>query len=120
VKLVISEIKKFDILDRFIIRSFDYAPLQYIRGKYPKIPLCLIVEDSASTEEHLKLLGFTPFMYSPDFNLVNSEMIAILHALDVKCVPWTVNEVEDMKRLNALGVDGLISDYPNRFQDLVG
>ena len=37
------------------------------------------------------------------------------HDKGIKVVPWTVNTVEDMKAMKALGVDGLITDYPDRF-----
>jgi glycerophosphoryl diester phosphodiesterase len=37
------------------------------------------------------------------------------HDKGIKVVPWTVNEVVNMKEIMALGVDGLITDYPNRF-----
>jgi glycerophosphoryl diester phosphodiesterase len=36
-----------------------------------------------------------------------------LEKCGVKLIPWTVNEREDMKRLVELGVDGIITDYPN-------
>jgi glycerophosphoryl diester phosphodiesterase len=33
---------------------------------------------------------------------------------------WTVNEEEDMRRLLDLGVDGIITDYPDRLLDVLG
>ena len=38
-------------------------------------------------------------------------------ALGLKVVVWTVNEVEDMLALARLGVDGIITDYPDRALD---
>jgi glycerophosphoryl diester phosphodiesterase len=37
-------------------------------------------------------------------------------AAGVRVVPWTVNEPADMARLIALGVDGMISDHPDRLR----
>ena len=36
----------------------------------------------------------------------------------MQLIPWTVNEVEDMKQQLSLGVDGIITDYPDRLVDL--
>ena len=38
---------------------------------------------------------------------------------NMKLIPWTVNEKEDMKALIELGVDGLITDYPDRLKALL-
>jgi glycerophosphoryl diester phosphodiesterase len=35
-------------------------------------------------------------------------------ALGLKVIPWTVNEVADAERLIEMGVDGVITDYPDR------
>ena len=42
--------------------------------------------------------------------------IAAAKALGLKVIPWTVNERADMERLIALGVDGIITDYPDRLR----
>ena len=36
----------------------------------------------------------------------------------MKIIPWTVNTVDEMKKMKALGVDGIITDYPNYFSQL--
>jgi glycerophosphoryl diester phosphodiesterase len=41
-------------------------------------------------------------------------------ALGLKVLPWTVNETADMQRLIGWGVDGLITDYPDRLARLRG
>ena len=37
-------------------------------------------------------------------------------ALGLKVIPWTVNERANMERLIVLGVDGIITDYPDRLR----
>jgi glycerophosphoryl diester phosphodiesterase len=44
--------------------------------------------------------------------------VDMCHDKGIKVVPWTVNQIEDMKAMIAIGVDGLISDYPDRFKEL--
>jgi glycerophosphoryl diester phosphodiesterase len=40
-------------------------------------------------------------------------MVDYCHARKIKIIPWTVNTQKEMKALMTLGVDGLITDYPN-------
>jgi glycerophosphoryl diester phosphodiesterase len=46
--------------------------------------------------------------------LVNKELVQQVHKLNLKLIPWTVNEITDIKKMIALNVDGIISDYPDR------
>jgi glycerophosphoryl diester phosphodiesterase len=114
-ELVLKTLKPFLIPKQILVRSFDYAPLQYLHRNYPELPLCLIVEDNLGWDRHIETLGFIPQVYSPDFTLVSETLLKQAHRMSCKVVPWTVNETSDMLRLIALGVDGLISDYPDRF-----
>ena len=56
-------------------------------------------------------------VWSPHYrNLPRPATIAAAKALGLKVIPWTVNERADMERLIALGVDGIITDYPDRLR----
>jgi glycerophosphoryl diester phosphodiesterase len=54
--------------------------------------------------------------WSPHFADLTPEKVAEARALGLKVIPWTVNEPADMDRLIAMGVDGIISDYPDRLR----
>jgi glycerophosphoryl diester phosphodiesterase len=66
--------------------------------------------------DDLATLSFTPDIYSPNARLVDEELVAAAHDRGVQLIPWTVNDPSTMKRLIRLGVDGLITDYPDRGQ----
>ena len=51
--------------------------------------------------------------------LVTPELVSFAHAHGVQVHVWTVNEPAEMRRLIALGVDGLMSDYPGRLRAVV-
>lgn len=106
--------------ERVILQSFDFAVLKHWKaqmdaGKYRKVRLAALVENLRGPEKQLAELGFLPDIYSPYYRLLSQEKIARLHEKGVKVVPWTVNKAEDMRQLIEWGVDGLITDYPNRF-----
>jgi glycerophosphoryl diester phosphodiesterase len=58
-------------------------------------------------------------VWSPRFHDLTPDAVAETKSLGLKVIPWTVNERSDMARLIALGVDGIITDYPNRLRELM-
>jgi glycerophosphoryl diester phosphodiesterase len=71
--------------------------------------------DKRTVDEHIKELGFIPAIYSPAVELVTKELVEKCHQLKMKVIPWTVNDKTAIENLRALGVDGIISDYPDLF-----
>lgn len=116
--LLLDMIFKTGISNRVVIQSFDIRTLQYIRQNHPEIKLALLVENNLSPAENLKSLGFTPDIYSPDYILVSDNLVAFCRNKNMKIIPWTVNELKEMKELISMGVDGLISDFPNKYTRL--
>lgn len=118
VELVVKVIGEKGLTDQCIIQSFDLRPLQYLHQHYPSVKTALLIEDfdKKSFEEQLKLLGFTPAIYSPHYSLVTPELLAQCRSKNIRLIPWTVNDAQKMKELKAMGVDGLITDYPDLWQ----
>lgn len=56
-------------------------------------------------------------MNDPDFELyVTRDMVDAAHATDIAVIPWTVDDPDTMNALMDLGVDGLITNYPDRLR----
>ena len=106
-------IRRQNIQRRCTIQSFDVRPLQIFRRIAPQMQLSLLVDNDCSIADNIGALGFTPQVYSPDYRLVNAEMINSIHLKGMKIIPWTVNEILVMNELKQMGVDGIITDYPD-------
>lgn len=98
------------------LQSFDFRTLIYARKAWPEVRLAALVEpdDTGTLETHLETLGFVPEIYSPAWELVNEALVQACKQKGMLLIPWTVNDTATATRLKALGVDGLITDYPDR------
>lgn len=116
VDLLVGVINEEEIIQKVIIQSFDFRTLVYARKQYPGLALAALVEgdDKGSLSDHLDALGFVPEIYSPAWQRVNKEIVHESNVQGMKVVPWTVNDTATASALKALGVNGLITDYPDR------
>ena len=119
VEALMKVIKDYQLEDFVIIQSFDFRTLQYLHQHYPAIRTAMLIEnfDKRSLEVQLTALGFNPTIYSPAFELVNESLLKKCHQQNIKIIPWTVNDKKEIDRLKSLGVDGIITDYPNLFNE---
>jgi len=113
-KLLYDLLKEKNILNKSIIQSFDIRTLQVIRQTDDKATTALLIGDIDNFDKNIQQLGFTPSIYSPNWLLVNEKLIGKCHERKIKIIPWTVNDPEKMLQLKQLGVDGIITDYPDR------
>ena len=99
------------------IQSFDFRILQYLKQKYPSIKTGALIDgsDKRTPEEHIAALGFTPDSYSPHYSLVTPSVVTACRQLSMRLIPWTVNDKATIEKLKGMGVDGIITDYPNLF-----
>jgi glycerophosphoryl diester phosphodiesterase len=120
VTLLMDVIKSKGIASRVTIQSFDPRTLQVLHNMDKGMVTALLVENKDGLAKNIERLGFTPTIYSPNYLLVDADLVKEAHDRKVAVLPWTVNEEKDMKALADLGVDGIISDYPDRLVKLFG
>ena len=114
IDMVMDVVKSRRIRDRFYIQSFDIRQIQEVHNRYPGVVTGFLTsKKDISFEENVHNIGFNPDIYSPHYKLATPELIQKCRAQGIKFVPWTVNTLEEMKFLKAMGVDGIITDYPN-------
>lgn len=114
VALLLGVIGDAGVAERVIVQSFDPRTLRVARETDPAIRLSLLISRKGpGVDELVDWLGFTPEIASPDYRLVVHDYVVRLHDKEMQIIPWTINDPDDMKRLVDLGVDGLITDYPD-------
>ncbi|MGV6831019.1 MAG: glycerophosphodiester phosphodiesterase [bacterium] len=113
VSLVLEIINNANIESKTVLQSFDIRILEVINRKQPSIETSLLIDENESIEKKLAMLSFQPDILSPYFKLLNDQNVKDYQNKSFKVIPWTVNTIEDMELMIELGVDGLISDYPD-------
>ena len=113
-QLLVRFLQQNQLVAQTVVQSFDVRALQAVHRLDPSIRLVLLVENIKSVDDNLATLGFVPAVYSPSHVLVDPELVRRCHQHGMRVIPWTVNEPDAMRRLIRMGVDGIITDYPDR------
>jgi glycerophosphoryl diester phosphodiesterase len=112
-------VREFGLVGRTTIQSFDTRALEAVHAIDAGISTSLIVDDPDGLQNNLARLSFKPDIYSPDYGLLDQQQIDAAHARHIRVIPWTVNDEKTMRELIAMGVDGLITDYPDLGMDVL-
>jgi glycerophosphoryl diester phosphodiesterase len=119
VDLLMQVVNKKEISERTIIQSFDFRTLHVMNRKYPFVKTAALIEDydKRTLDSQLLELNFIPSIYSPHYSLVNDALVKKCHERNMKVIPWTVNDKSTFDKLRQMKVDGIITDYPNLFEN---
>ncbi|WP_460885609.1 glycerophosphodiester phosphodiesterase [Polaromonas eurypsychrophila] len=134
---LLKVVRDAGMLQRVSIQSFDWRTLQIVQRLEPSIPTVYLSIQTANSNniasgawtagfklaEHagvpamVKAAGGA--VWAPNGGAVTQALVQQAQALGLKVIPWTINQVADMERLIAWGVDGLITDYPDRLREVM-
>jgi len=110
-------LRSHGLIESTVISSFETGALAAVRAVSADARIGLLWQDPdfADAWDWASHLGATSF--HPHWALVSSEMVDAAHRSGLQVLVWTVNDVAAMRYLLALGVDGIMSDFPERFAD---
>lgn len=140
---LIEIIRDAGMSSRTTIQSFDWRTLVLVRKLAPEITVVALTDQQpdedtmevgkpgasawlggldvdeygGSVPRTVQALGAK--VWSPHARDLSAALVAEAHALGLAVIPWTVNDPKDMEQAIALGVDGLITDYPDRLRSLL-
>ena len=137
-RAVVDAVRSAKMADRVTVQSFDWRTLREVRKRAPEIATaCLTIDSSGMNTVLPDTSGGSPWqaglkaadyggslpklahaagcsIWSPFWRNVTADNVAEAQALKLKVIPWTVNDPAEIERLATLGVDGIITDYPDR------
>jgi glycerophosphoryl diester phosphodiesterase len=119
VRLVMNELKPFNINNRIIIQSFDMRPLNVIYKDNPGVMLGMLVRSPRFIRRRMKALSFIPATCGTYYKLTSERWVKRIQALGMKSLVWTENEKNDALHHLKMGVDGIITDYPAKVLGIV-
>lgn len=142
-RTLLDAITTAGVADRVTIQSFDWRTLRIVRRLAPAIPtVCLTAERDWLDNLQIGQPGASPWtagidvddhdgspaqavkaagcaVWSPYFRDLTPPRLAEAHAHGLQVVVWTVDQPADIKRLADMGVDGIITDYPDRAAEVL-
>lgn len=99
--------------DNILISSFKWDELREMRKFNPDIQIAVLTEeDPIGAIEVAKELNAVAI--NPNYRTLTEKNVAKIHMEGLKIYTWTVNEPEDIKKMKNFGVDGIITNYPER------
>ena len=129
-ELLCRTIRERHMEERVLIASFDPTAMAAFRVQCPKVA-------TAATAPEIRLFltmhtiylgnlfrgvadGFEVPPSMGELEIVTPDFVGEAHGHNIRILVWTVNEESEMKRLLDLGVDGILTDYPDRLMRLLG
>lgn len=133
-RALLKVVQDAGMAQRVVIQSFDWRTLQLVQQLAPAIPTVYLtvqtnnndnvrdgtwtagfrIADHGSVPRLVKAAGGA--VWSPNGSAVTEAAVKEAQAVGLKVIPWTINNPPDMGRLIGWGVDGIITDYPDRLR----
>jgi len=110
-------IKQHTDPEKMVVSGFDTDSLLRVHELLPEVQLGFIYN---RTQDEESRHNCPVSVVIPQFRLASRELIEEVHEEGLKVWAWTVNEKAEMKRLLTLGVDGLITDHPEKVAAVLG
>lgn len=99
--------------DRFVVTSFDHYALDLFHTLCPDVALGAIISGIPIGLAEFGQRAQAQYIIA-DYTCINQALIDDAHARGIKIIVYTVNDYDDIVFMKTLGIDGIISDFPDR------
>ncbi len=113
-RALIAQIRAAGVGARTSVQSFDWRTLHVVEKEAPEIATVYLTGRRRGGSQPKAVHAAGGRTWSPNYEELDSAAMVEARALDLRVIPWTVNEPGFIERYLDLGVDGMISDYPER------
>jgi glycerophosphoryl diester phosphodiesterase len=143
VAALLKEIEAAGVAARTTVQSFDWRTLEMVEAQAPQIPTAYLTAerpwldnlqrgepgaspwtagldlDAAGGSVPAAVAEAGGRVWSPYYRDLRAGGVAEAKAHGLAVIVWTVNDPGDMARLIEDGVDGIITDYPDRLREVM-
>jgi glycerophosphoryl diester phosphodiesterase len=116
--------------ERALVASFEHEPMLAFRDDCPEIATSATLREGLAFYQ-LDRFGLGSLYRSPavafqfpeyfgDIHVIRPRFLEVARSFNVRVQVWTVNEEPDLARMLAMGVDGIVTDFPDRLLRLMG
>ncbi|MEW6690876.1 MAG: glycerophosphodiester phosphodiesterase family protein [Pseudomonadota bacterium] len=99
------------------MQSFDWRTLQVVQQEAPEIATVYLTGSKLEPDALPRIKAAGGRIWSPSFRTLDAGKLRQARALGLRVVTWTVNEPGEIAAMLDLGVDGIISDRPDRVRE---
>jgi glycerophosphoryl diester phosphodiesterase len=100
--------------EKIIIQSFNFESMKKMDGLLPRVPIGVLTSNRAHmTVEALQEFSTYADWFNPSYGIVSEELVDTVHSLGMQIGSWTVRSQEAADFLFDMGVDAIITDYPD-------
>ena len=117
-KIIINYLNTYNFpVSKFIISSFRWDELKKIRSFNKDIPIAILVDSLHKIDDAIKLAKqINAVALNPNKEFITKEIVNKIQSNNIKVYPYTINTPRNIRRVRSMGVDAIITDYPERIK----
>ena len=117
-KIIINYLNTYNFpVSKFIISSFRWDELKKIRSFNKDIPIAILVDSLHKIDDAIKLAKqINAVALNPNNEFITKEIVNKIQSKNIKVYPYTINTPRNIRRMLSMGVDAIITDYPERIK----
>ena len=117
-KIIINYLNTYNFpVSKFIISSFRWDELKKIRSINKDIPIAILVDSLYKIDDAIKLAKqINAVALNPNKEFITKEIVNKIQSKNIKVYPYTINTPRNIRKMRSMGVDAIITDYPERIK----
>ncbi len=117
-KIIINYLNTYNFpVSKFIISSFRWDELKKIRSFNKDIPIAILVDSLNKIDDAIKLAKqINAVALNPNKEFITKEIVNKIQSKNIKVYPYTINTPRNIRKMRSMGVDAIITDYPERIK----
>ena len=116
---VFAAVESRGLTSSTLFSSFSDRILERLRARSARARIALLVYPATAERGIERALKLRAEALNPWFELVNSDLVRTAHEAGLAVGTFTVNTLDDMRRMLDLGVDGIFTNHPDRLRSLL-